>query len=50
MDEPLATLDRCAKREVLPYLKRLNSKLAVPMIVRIRRAPSCLTRCNSPSL
>lgn len=32
MDEPLATLDRCAKREILPCLKRLNEKLAVPMI------------------
>lgn len=32
MDEPLATLDRCAKREILPYLERLNEKLAVPMI------------------
>lgn len=32
MDEPLATLDRCAKREILPCLKRLNEKLALPMI------------------
>lgn len=32
MDEPLATLDRCAKREILPSLKRLNNKLAVPTI------------------
>lgn len=32
MDEPLATLDRCAKREILPCLKRLNNKLALPMI------------------
>lgn len=32
MDEPLATLDRCAKREILPCLKRLNDKLAVPTI------------------
>lgn len=32
MDEPLASLDRCAKREILPCLKRLNNKLAVPMI------------------
>lgn len=31
MDGPLATLDR-AKREILPCLKRLNDKLAVPMI------------------
>lgn len=32
MDEPLATLDRCAKREILPRLKRLNNKLGVPTI------------------
>lgn len=32
MDEPLDTLDRCAKREILPCLKRLNDRLAVPMI------------------
>lgn len=32
MDEPLATLDSCARREILPCLKRLNEKLAVPMI------------------
>lgn len=32
MDEPLATLDCCAKREILPYLKRLNNKFAVPTI------------------
>lgn len=32
MDGPLAMLDRGAKREILPYLKRLNEKLAVPMI------------------
>lgn len=32
MDEPLAALDRCAKREILACLKRLSNKLAVPMI------------------
>lgn len=32
MDEPLATLNRCAKREILRCLKRLNDKLAIPMI------------------
>lgn len=32
MDEPLATLNRCAKRELLRCLKRLNDKLAIPMI------------------
>lgn len=32
MDEPLATLNRCAKRELLRCLKRLNDKLAIPII------------------
>lgn len=32
MGQPLATLDRCAKCEILPCLKRLNDKLAVPMV------------------
>lgn len=32
MDEPLATLDRCAKREIFQLLERLPEKLAVPMI------------------
>lgn len=32
MDEPLATLDRCAKREILTCLKRVNDKFAVPTI------------------
>lgn len=32
MDERLATLDGCAKREILPCLKRLSEKLALPMI------------------
>ncbi|XIA67469.1 molybdenum ABC transporter ATP-binding protein [Bradyrhizobium sp. TZ2] len=31
MDEPLATLDRCAKREILPFIERLHEKLALPM-------------------
>lgn len=32
MDEPLATLDRRAKREILSFLKRLNKEFAVPII------------------
>lgn len=32
MDEPLATLDRCVKREILPCVKRLNEKLSVPIV------------------
>lgn len=31
MDEPLATLDRCAKHEILSSFERLKNKLAVPM-------------------
>lgn len=32
MDEPLASLDRARKAEVLPYLERLNSDLALPIL------------------
>ncbi|MFT4933903.1 MAG: molybdate transport system ATP-binding protein [Pseudoalteromonas distincta] len=32
MDEPLASLDRARKAEVLPYLERLNSDLAIPIL------------------
>lgn len=32
MDEPLASLDRARKAEVLPYLERLNSDLSIPII------------------
>lgn len=32
MDGPVDTLDRRTKREILPCLKRLNERLAVPMI------------------
>lgn len=36
MDEPLAILDRSAKCEMLPRLKRLNEQFAVPMIYQPR--------------
>lgn len=32
MDEPLASLDRARKNDVLPYLDRLHSELAVPIV------------------
>ena len=32
MDEPLAALDERSKSEILPYLERLHSELAIPVI------------------
>ena len=32
LDEPLASLDKRAKREILPYLERLRDDARVPMI------------------
>jgi molybdate transport system ATP-binding protein len=32
MDEPLASLDTARKQEVLPYLERLHTELAVPIV------------------
>lgn len=32
MDEPLASLDRARKAEVLPYLERLHNDLAIPIL------------------
>ncbi len=32
MDEPLASLDEQRKQEILPYLERLKSELAVPIV------------------
>lgn len=32
MDEPLASLDRASKREILPYLERLHDDLAMPVL------------------
>jgi molybdate transport system ATP-binding protein len=32
LDEPLAALDHARRREVLPYLERLHSELAIPVI------------------
>ena len=32
MDEPLASLDRASKREILPYLERLHGELAMPVL------------------
>jgi molybdate transport system ATP-binding protein len=32
MDEPLSALDRLTKQEILPFLERLQQRLALPMI------------------
>jgi molybdate transport system ATP-binding protein len=32
MDEPLAALDRAGKQEILPYLERLHTELAMPVL------------------
>jgi molybdate transport system ATP-binding protein len=32
LDEPLASLDRASKAEILPYLERLRAELALPML------------------
>lgn len=32
MDEPLASLDNSRKREIIPYLKRVNASLNVPIL------------------
>ncbi len=32
MDEPLASLDRFAKNDILPYLERLHDELAIPIL------------------
>ena len=32
MDEPLSALDAASKREILPYLERLHSKLDIPVL------------------
>ena len=32
LDEPLASLDRSSKREILPYLERLHDELAMPVL------------------
>jgi molybdate transport system ATP-binding protein len=32
MDEPLAALDAARKAEILPYLERLHSELAIPIV------------------
>ena len=43
MDEPLAALDMQRKAEVLPYLERLNTELAIP-IVYVSHAPDEVAR------
>lgn len=43
MDEPLAALDLKRKQEILPYLERLHSELAIP-IIYISHAPDEVAR------
>ena len=32
MDEPMASLDRDAKDEILPFLEKLHDSLAIPVL------------------
>ncbi|HEY8608923.1 MAG TPA: molybdenum ABC transporter ATP-binding protein [Noviherbaspirillum sp.] len=43
MDEPLASLDRARKQEVLPWLERLHEELAIP-ILYVSHAPDEVAR------
>lgn len=43
MDEPLASLDRKSKQEILPYLERLHNELAMPVLY-VSHAPDEVAR------
>jgi molybdate transport system ATP-binding protein len=43
MDEPLASLDRKSKHEILPYLERLHDELAMPVLY-VSHAPDEVAR------
>jgi len=43
MDEPLASLDRKSKQEILPYLERLHDELAMPVLY-VSHAPGEIAR------
>ena len=43
MDEPLASLDRQSKQEILPYLERLHDELAMPVLY-VSHAPDEVAR------
>jgi molybdate transport system ATP-binding protein len=43
MDEPLASLDRASKGEILPYLQRLHDELAMPVLY-VSHAPEEVAR------
>jgi len=43
MDEPLASLDRKSKQEILPYLERLHDELAMPVLY-VSHAPDEVAR------
>ena len=52
LDEPLASLDRARKREILPYLARLRDEAKVPMIYvshqagEVRRIATTIVRID----
>jgi molybdate transport system ATP-binding protein len=43
MDEPLASLDRARKEEILPYLEQLHAELAIPLLY-VSHAPDEVAR------
>jgi molybdate transport system ATP-binding protein len=46
LDEPLASLDRARKLEILPYLARLRDEAKVPMIYVSHQAGEILRLCS----
>ena len=52
LDEPLASLDRARKREILPYLERLRDEVGIPMVyvshqaAELRRIATAVVRLN----
>jgi molybdate transport system ATP-binding protein len=46
LDEPLASLDRARKQEILPYLARLRDEAKVPMIYVSHQAGEILRLCT----
>ncbi|MGE0372005.1 MAG: molybdenum ABC transporter ATP-binding protein [Gammaproteobacteria bacterium] len=43
LDEPLSALDTASKRDILPYLERLNRTLAIPMLYVTHHLDEVLT-------
>jgi molybdate transport system ATP-binding protein len=46
LDEPLASLDRARKQEILPYLARLRDEARVPMIYVSHQAGEIQKLCS----